>query len=121
MLPPTVLLAATLGLALAGFPLFWFSPGNILTLAGLFVTGLGIGGVYPLGISAAIASAPGNSDAAAARLAIGGGGAILVAPFVLGALADRIGISTAFGIVIPMLLAALALALLAGRRGGPST
>jgi fucose permease len=120
VLPPTVLLAATLGLALAGFPLFWFSPGSILTLVGLFVTGLGIGGVYPLGISAAIASAPGNSDAAAARLSIGGGGAILVAPFMLGSLADRIGISTAFAIVIPMLLAALALALLAGRRGRPS-
>ena len=114
-LSPTVLLAATLGLALVGFPLFWFSPGSILTLAGLFITGLGIGGVYPLGISAAIASVPGNSDAAAARLAIGGGGAILVAPFVLGALADRIGIATAFGIVIPMLLAALSLALVATR------
>jgi fucose permease len=113
---PTVLLAATLGLALAGFPLFWFSPGSVLTLAGLFVTGLGIGSVYPLGISAAIASAPGNSDAAAARLTIGAGGALLVAPFVLGALADRIGISTAFGIVVPMLLAALLLALVAGRR-----
>jgi MFS family permease len=115
-LPTTVLLAATLGLALVGFPLFWFSPGSILTLAGLFVTGLGIGGVYPLGVSAAIASVPGNSDAAAARLSIGGGGAILVAPFVLGALADRIGIAAAFGIVIPMLLAALALALVAVRR-----
>ncbi len=112
---PTTLLAATLGLALVGFPLFWFSPGSILTLAGLFVTGLGIGGVYPLGISAAIASAPGNSDAAAARLTIGAGGALLVAPFVLGALADRIGIATAFGIVVPMLLAALLLALVAGR------
>ena len=121
VLPQTVLLAATLGLALAGFPLFWFSPGSILTLAGLFVTGLGIGGVYPLGISAAIASAPGNSDAAAARLAIGGGGAILVAPFVLGAMADRTGISTAFGIVIPMLLGALSLALLAGRSGRAPT
>jgi predicted MFS family arabinose efflux permease len=117
-LPATLLLAATLGLALVGFPLFWFSPGSILTLAGLFVTGLGIGGVYPLGVSAAIASAPGNSDAAAARLAIGGGGAILVAPFILGALADRIGIATAFGIVIPMLLAALSLALVAMRRDG---
>jgi predicted MFS family arabinose efflux permease len=115
-LPATLLLAATLGLALLGFPLFWFSPGSILTLAGLFVTGLGIGGVYPLGVSAAIASVPGNSDAAAARLSIGGGGAILVAPFVLGALADRIGIATAFGIVVPMLLAALALALVAVRR-----
>jgi fucose permease len=116
-LPPAILLAATLFLALFGFPLFWLSPGTLLALAGLFVTGLGIGGVYPLGVSAAIASAPGNTDAAAARLSVGGGGAILVAPFVLGALADRVGISTAFGIVVPMLLAALVLALIAGRSG----
>jgi fucose permease len=115
--PPAVLLAATLFLAFLGFPLFWLSPGTPLALAGLFLTGLGIGGVYPLGIAAAIAAAPGNTDAAAARLAIGGGGAILVAPFVLGALADRVGIGTAFGIVVPMLLAALSLALIAGRRG----
>jgi MFS transporter, DHA1 family, inner membrane transport protein len=116
-LPPAVLLAATLFVALLGFPLFWLSPGTPLALAGLFLTGLGIGGVYPLGVSAAIAEAPGNTDAAAARLAIGGGGAMLVAPFVLGALADRVGIGTAFGIVVPMLLAALSLALIAGRRG----
>src|SRR5215210_1000275 len=115
--PPSVLLAATLCLTLAGFPLFLFSPGSAFTLAGLFITGLGIGGVYPLGVSAAIASAPDNTDAAAARLAVGGGSAILVAPLVLGALADRIGIGTAFGIVVPMLLAALSLALVAGRRG----
>jgi fucose permease len=114
---PAILLAMTLFVALLGFPLFWLSPGTLLVLAGLFLTGLGIGGVYPLGVSAAIAAAPGNTDAAAARLAIGGGGAILVAPFVLGALADRVGIGTAFGIVVPMLLAALSLALIAGRRG----
>jgi fucose permease len=117
VLPKAALLAATLCVALVGFPLFWFSPGSAFTLAGLFVTGLGTGGVYPLGVSAAIAAAPENSDAAAARLAVGGGGAILVTPFLLGALADRIGIATAFGIVIPMLLAALSLALAAGRRG----
>jgi predicted MFS family arabinose efflux permease len=116
--PPALLLATTLCLALLGFPLFWLSPGSVLTLIGLFLTGLGIGGVYPLGVSAAIASAPGNSDAAAARLSIGGGGAILTAPFILGALADRIGIATAFGIVVPMLLAALTLALVALRRDG---
>ncbi|CAA9406001.1 hypothetical protein AVDCRST_MAG82-482 [uncultured Rubrobacteraceae bacterium] len=115
VLPPAALLAATLCLALVGFSLFWFSPGSAFTLAGLSVTGLGIGGVYPLGVSAAIASVPENTDAAAARLAVGGGGAILVAPLVLGALADRIGIGTAFGIVVPMLLAALLLALVAGR------
>jgi fucose permease len=116
-LPPSVLLIATLCTALVGFPLFWLSPGIVLTLVGLFITGLGIGGVYPLGISAAIASAPDNSDTAAARLAVGGGGAILVAPFVLGALADRVGIGTAFGIVVPMLLAAVSLAIIAGRKG----
>jgi fucose permease len=117
VLPTAALLATTLCVALVGFPLFWHSPGSLLTLAGLFVTGLGIGGVYPLGVSAAIASAPENTDGAAARLAVGAGGALLVAPFVLGALADRIGIATAFGIVVPMLLAALSLALVAGRRG----
>jgi fucose permease len=116
-LPPVVLLAATLCAAVLGFPLFWLAPATPLALVGLFVTGLGIGGVYPLGVSAAIASAPGNTGAAAARLAIGGGGAILVAPFVLGALADNVGIGTAFGIVVPMLLAALSLALIAGRGG----
>ena len=71
VLLPAVLLAVTLCAALVGFPLFLFSPGSALTLAGLFVTGLGIGGVYPLGVSAAIASAPENTDAAAARLAVG--------------------------------------------------
>jgi fucose permease len=116
-LPTAVLLAMTLFVALLGFPLFWLSPGTLMALAGLFLTGLGIGGVYPLGVSAAIAAAPGDTDAAAARLAIGGGGAMLVAPFVLGALADRVGIGTAFGIVVPMLLAALSLAFIAGRSG----
>ena len=114
--PPTVLLAATLGVALVGFPLFWSSAGTVLTLIGLAVTGLGIGSVYPLGVAAALAAAPDNTDAAAARLAVAGGGAVLLAPFALGTLADRIGIGAAFGIVPPMLLGALSLALVAGRR-----
>ncbi len=116
IVPPTTLLAATLCVALVGFPLFWLSAGTALTLAGLFVTGLGIGSVYPLGVSAALAAAPDNTDAAAARLAVAGGGAVLLAPFALGAVADRVGIGTAFGIVVPMLLAAVSLALIAGGR-----
>jgi predicted MFS family arabinose efflux permease len=50
--PPTTLLAATLCVRLAGFPLFWLSGGTAPTLAGLFVTGFGIGSVYPLAVSA---------------------------------------------------------------------
>lgn len=117
--PSTTLLAATLCVALAGFPLFWLSGGTAPALAGLFVTGLGIGSIYPLGVSAALAAAPGNADVAAARLSLGGGGAVFLAPFALGALADRVGIGLAFGIVAPMLLAAVVLAIVAGR-GGPA-
>ena len=121
IVPPTTLLAATLCVALAGFPLFWLSGGTTPALLGLFVTGFGVGSVYPLGVSAALAAAPGNADAAAARLAVGGGGAVLVAPFALGALADRVGIGTAFGVVAPMLLAAVALAFIAGRTSPAGT
>ena len=121
VLPPTTLLAATLCVALAGFPLFWLSEGIAPTLVGLSVTGFGIGSVYPLGVSVALAAAPGNADVAAARLAVGGGGAILIAPLSLGALADRVGIGSAFVVVAPMLLAAVALALVAGRGGRAET
>jgi len=109
------LLSATLGVALAGFPLFWLSTVPALSLLGLFVVGLGVGSVYPLAISAAVAAAPGRTDTATARLGLAGGGAILTAPFVLGAFADRVGIERAYGIVVPLLLAAVVLTLLAGR------
>jgi MFS family permease len=114
-MPGATLLTATLCLALAGFPLFWLSGVPALGLLGLFVTGLGVGSVYPLAISVGVAAVPGRADAATARFSLAGGSAILLAPFVLGAFADRIGIEGAFGIVVPLLLAAVALTLVAGR------
>jgi fucose permease len=109
------LLLATLCLALAGFPLFWLSAVPALNLLGLFVTGLGVGSVYPLAISVGVAAAPGRTDTATARLGLSGGGAILTAPFVLGAFADRVGIERAYSIVVPLLIAAVVLTLLARR------
>ena len=100
-----------------GFPLFWLSAAPAASLLGLFVVGLGIGSVYPLAISVGVASAPGRTDTATARLGLAGGGAILTAPFVLGAFADRVGIERAYGVVVPLLLAAVALAVLAWRMG----
>jgi fucose permease len=114
-LPGDRLLLTTLCVALAGFPLFWLSGTPALGLTGLFVTGLGVGSVYPLTISVGVAAVPGGTDTATARLALAGGGAILLAPFVLGVIADRIGIEGAYGIVVPLLLAAVALMLVAGR------
>ena len=74
-LPPAMLLAATLCVALVGFPLFWLSGRTAPALAGLFVTGCGVGSVYPLGVSAALTAAPatptppqlGSRSAGAAR------------------------------------------------------
>ena len=109
--PGTTLLAGSLSLALAGFPLLWLSPAVFGSLLGLSLAGLGVGSVYPLGIAVAVSSAPGRVETATARLALGGAGAILVAPFVLGALADIAGIAGAFGVVLPLLLIAVALTL----------
>ncbi len=118
-LTSTTLLVLTLVVALAGFPVFWLSGAPGLNLLGLFVTGLGVGSVYPLAISAGVAAVPkGKTEVATARLALGASGAILLAPFLLGALADHAGIGKAYGIVPPMLLAAVLLMLVV-RRSSP--
>ena len=64
-----------------------------------------------------MAAAPGRTDTATARLGLAGAAAILTAPFALGAFADRVGIEWAYGTVVPLLLAAVALGLLAWRMG----
>ncbi|MDQ3767325.1 MAG: MFS transporter [Actinomycetota bacterium] len=115
VLPGAILLTASLSLALSGFPLLWLAPAPVGSMLGLSLTGLGVGCVYPLGISVAVSSAPGRLETATARLALGAAGAILVAPFVLGALADLAGITGAFGIVLPLLLFAVALTLVGHR------
>jgi fucose permease len=120
-LPGGVLLLLTLCVAFAGFPLFWLSAAPALSLLGLFVVGLGVGSIYPLAIAVGVAAAPGRTDTATARLGLAGGAAILTAPFVLGAFADRIGIERAYGIVVPLLLAAVVLALVAWRMGTSET
>lgn len=111
-LPSATLLLITLCVALAGFPLFWLSAVPALNLLGLFVVGLGVGSVYPLAISVGVEAAAGRTDTATARLGLAGGGAILTAPFVLGAFADHVGIEWAYGIVVPLLVAAVGLMLL---------
>jgi MFS family permease len=101
--PGSKLLLTTLLVAGCGFPLLWLSQNAPVALAGLIVTGLGLGGVYPLGISVAIGAAPSASDTAAARLSIAAASAILVAPFAVGRLSDVVGIASAFALLAPLL------------------
>jgi MFS family permease len=102
------LLYAALVIALTGFLLFWQAPGAALSLIGLFVAGLGIANFYPLTVGVATGAVPELIDTATARLAVAGGSALLLAPLVIGAIADLVGMRWGFGIVAPLLLAAFA-------------
>lgn len=113
--PPARLLAGAFGVAIAGWAVLWTATTAPVALAGLFLAGLGYGAHYPLGIALLLGASGGATDAAQARATVGGGLAIGVAPFVLGALADAVGTHAAF-LVVPVLAAVGGLAALAGAR-----
>ncbi len=98
------LLVAALGVSAVGFGVFWVAVVPWLAVLGLVLCGLGISLHFPLGVALTIGASQGRSEAAMARVAYAmalGSGA---APFVLGALADRVGIGWAFS-VVPVCLA----------------
>jgi MFS family permease len=105
------LLVWTFVVAAIGFPIFWLAGSPALSLAGLMLMGLGIANVYPFIAAIAIGLVPGQADVAIARLIFTGSMAVLAAPFALGVLGDLLGIKAAFGIVVPISIAALALVL----------
>jgi fucose permease len=82
-----------------GFALFWTAGSAILGLVGLFLTGLGVAGLYPLLLSLAIGVAHNDTVRAGARATLASGTAILALPLVLGRLADLVGIRSAYGVV----------------------
>jgi MFS family permease len=113
--PGSGLLLGALALALTGFPIFWLVDRPAISLIGLFVAGMGIANFYPLTVAAAASVVPNRPDQATARLAIAGAGALLTVPLVVGAISDAVGMRWGFGIVVPLLLAAV-VATTAGRR-----
>jgi fucose permease len=113
---PGRLLVAAIALSAAGFLPFWLAPVVLLpagaavaSVAGLFVAGLGIGNLYPLGASLATGAASRVVDLATSRIALTVGCATLLIPPTLGISADHLGIGNAYAIVAALLLAALAL------------
>jgi predicted MFS family arabinose efflux permease len=110
-----VLLWASLALTAAGFVPFWLGAQPVVAIAGLFVCGLGIANLYPLSLALALAVAPDRTDAANALTQLLGGVLVIVAPYLLGSLADHLGLRSAFT-VEPVLIGLSAVLLMAGLR-----
>jgi MFS family permease len=107
-----VLMLVCTAVAASGFLVFWAAPMLPLAGVGLAVTGLGVALLYPTTVSRTVAAWPHAPDRAAARGALASGVAIGGAPFVLAHLADLVGLRAAY-LVVPVLLAALAVRTLA--------
>ena len=112
------LLLMALGVTLVGFPLFWLTRLPALNILGLFITGLGIANMYPLTLSIAIGLARDQSNLASARVSMGVGTALLTAPLLLGWLADRLSLQLAYGMVVVLMVAALAIVVNSRGRSG---
>jgi fucose permease len=103
------MLTASILIALAGFTLAWLSTNTWVIVLALFVVGLGLSIQWPIGVSRAVASSGGLIDKASGLSSVAAGASGGVAPFVLGALSDSIGVHAAFLIVPVMLATALVL------------
>jgi fucose permease len=101
--------------AAIGFLLFWRAENSLFGLSGLFITGLGVANLYPLILSLAINAAEGNTVQAGARATLASGTAILALPLTLGWLADAVGIRSAYGIVLVLLISVFLISQIAGR------
>ncbi len=101
------MLVATIVICLAGWAVLWTATGPVQAVLGLVLTGLGVAGHFPLGFALLMAVSPGREDRAAGLASVFISGAIAVAPFALGALADRSDIHTAFLVVPGLLVTAL--------------
>jgi fucose permease len=95
VVPTRLLFLAAAATLFAGFALYWGTAEPAIVIVGLFVVGLGTALLFPLALTFAIAAAGPAAERAAARVMLGPGLAILLAPPLLGAMADGAGLRTA--------------------------
>jgi fucose permease len=98
-----------------GFLVFWRTNDVSPALSGLFLTGLGVANLYPLLLSLAIGAANGNTVQASARATLASGTAILALPLALGGFADAVGIRSAYGVVLVLLIGVFLISQIARR------
>jgi len=112
---PRVMITISVLIAGIGFLLFWLTHRPLIGLSGLFLVGFGIANLYPFIISLTIDAADGDSIQAGARTTLASGTAILLLPLALGRIADAVGIHSAYGIVLLLLISVFLINQFAGR------
>ena len=112
---PARLLAFALAVTAAGFAILWPSTGPAQALVGLSLLGLGLGNLFPMGTSVAVALAPERAMVASGRAVAMSAFAVLLAPLTVGTLADATSLKAALG-VVPVVLALAAAGLTLVRR-----
>ena len=115
--PPARLLAVALAVAAGGFAVLWPATAPGQALVGLALLGIGLGNLFPMGLSLVVGLAPGRAALASGRAVAVTSAAIVLAPLTVGTLADATSLKAALAVVPVMLgLAAAGLALV--RRAG---
>ena len=112
---PVRLLALALAVTAAGFAVLWPATGPVPALVGLSLFGLGMGNLFPMGMSVTVALAPGRAVLASGRAVGVTAFAVLLAPLTVGTLADATSLTTALG-VVPVVLVLAAAGLTVVRR-----
>jgi MFS family permease len=114
---PHRLLAIALVVTAAGFTILWPAGSPLQSLLGLALLGVGIGNLFPLGLTVTVSLAPDRALLASGRAVFMTSFAVLLAPLAVGALADATSLSAALAIVpVALALAATCLTLVTRAR-----
>ena len=114
---PARLLAVALAVSAAGFAILWPATAPAQALVGLSLLGIGLGNLFPMGLSVTVSLASDRAALASGRAVATTSFAVLLAPLTVGALADATSLTAAL-VVVPILLvlAAAGLALVGRAR-----
>src|SRR5215204_3548410 len=101
---PARVIALALAVTAVGFAILWSCTAPAQALVGLSLLGIGLGNLFPMGVSVAVALASERAVLASGRAVAMTSFAGLLAPLTVGPLADATSLTTALAIV-PIMLA----------------
>lgn len=107
------------GIMMVGTLIVFFSPWPVFSLAGFAITGVGTSAIFPLAMSAAAQRTDRPAVINVAALAQNSFTVFLLAPPLLGGIAQAFGIRWSFGVAVPLIVLSFLLAPALGRRAVP--